>query len=551
MSVATVPVSFQGMSFQEFSLQEISLQECLEKPNKAQYNGGIVRNPEFNEGLEGWSLFGGAGKIEQREAAGGQKFIVAYERKHPYDSFSQNFSLIKDTHYTFSGAVMAESGCWSMLKGGISVDSSGPAELYFESKDTSVEIRAASVSLQPFTNEQWTFHQHQSIEKMRKNKVRLQAVDAKGNPLPGANISFIQKKLGFPFGNAINRNILTNPAFQKWFTSRFTVTTFENEMKWYSTEATLGKEDYSVPDAMLQFARRNGISVRGHAVFWDDPQYQQQWIKSLAPVQLAAAANRRMNSLMTRYAGKVIGWDVVNENLRFSFFEDRLGKDASAKFYNRAFQLDKGVPMFLNDYNTIEMSSDVVSSPSNYLKKLREIQAFPGNRNGKMGIGLESHFTTAPNLPYIRSAIDTLAAARVPIWITELDVQNNLDQAKVLEQVLREVHAHPAIKGIVMWASWTPQGCYRMCLTDNNFRNLATGAVVDKLIAEWSQKRFVAKTDAEGFFEAPLFHGDYQVTIASHAAAANLSSSSTSQTFKVQAAKRTSQKTTLHVKVSA
>lgn len=32
----------------------------------------------------------------------------------------------------YAGAVFAESGCWSMLKGGLTVDSSGPAELYFE-----------------------------------------------------------------------------------------------------------------------------------------------------------------------------------------------------------------------------------------------------------------------------------------------------------------------------------------------------------------------------------------------------------------------------------
>lgn len=32
----------------------------------------------------------------------------------------------------FAGAVVAESGCWSMLKGGLTVDASGPAQLYFE-----------------------------------------------------------------------------------------------------------------------------------------------------------------------------------------------------------------------------------------------------------------------------------------------------------------------------------------------------------------------------------------------------------------------------------
>jgi hypothetical protein len=32
----------------------------------------------------------------------------------------------------FAGATFAESKCWSMLKGGLTADTSGTAELYFE-----------------------------------------------------------------------------------------------------------------------------------------------------------------------------------------------------------------------------------------------------------------------------------------------------------------------------------------------------------------------------------------------------------------------------------
>lgn len=79
----------------------------------------------------------------------------------------------------------------------------------------------------------------------------VQAVDEQGHPLPNASISIAMKRLGFPFGSAINSYILNNSAYQNWFTSRFTVTTFANEMKWYSTEYEQGKENYSVADDML------------------------------------------------------------------------------------------------------------------------------------------------------------------------------------------------------------------------------------------------------------------------------------------------------------
>lgn len=69
-----------------------------------------------------------------------------------------------------------------------------------------------------------------------------------------------------------------------------------------------------------------------------------------------------------------------------------------------------------------------------------------------------------------------------------------------------------------------------MCLTDNNFKNLPSGDVVDKLLHEWSIRKLVGTTDANGFFEASLFHGNYKVKI-NHPAA--IMGSSLSHSFKV------------------
>lgn len=86
-------------------------------------------------------------------------------------------------------------------------------------------------------------------------------------------------------------------------------------------------------------------------------------------------------------------------------------------------------------------------------------------------------------------------------------------QAEYFEVVLREAHSHPRIQGIVMWTAWSPQGCYRLCLVDNYFRNLPAGYVVDKLLREWGLKKLSGTTDQNGFLEASLFHGDYEMGI--------------------------------------
>ncbi|KAK7407637.1 hypothetical protein VNO78_09610 [Psophocarpus tetragonolobus] len=511
--------------------------ECLSHPKKPLYNGGIIENPELNNGLHGWTPFGNA-KIDHRESLS-NKYVVAHSRDQAWDSVSQKVYLEKDKLYTlsawiqvskgnvpitaivktttrlkFAGAIFAKSNCWSMLKGGFTVDESGSAQLYFEGNNTSVEIWIDNVSLQPFTKNEWRSHQDQSIEKARKRKVLVQAIDEQGNSIPNATITFALKKSRFPFGSAMTSDILNNKLYQNWFTSRFTVTTFANEMKWYSTEYVRRQENYSVADAMLKFAEKNNINVRGHNIFWDDPHYQPSWVPSLSLDQLNSAVKRRVGSVVSRYQGKLISWDVVNENLHFSFFEDKLGQNFSSWMFNEAHKIDGKVILFLNEYNTIEDSRDSVSSPSKYIKKLKQILSYPGNEKLPIGIGLEAHFPSLDiNLPYLRASLDSLGATGFPIWITEIDVASQPKQTEYFEHVLREVHGHPKVHGIVMWTAWSPQGCYRICLVDNNFKNLPAGDVVDKLISEWRIKNLAGITDHNGFFETSLFHGDYEMKI--------------------------------------
>ncbi|KAJ0077813.1 hypothetical protein Patl1_37410 [Pistacia atlantica] len=445
--------------------------------------------------------------MEHRQL-GGNKFMVCHSRNQPHDSISQKLYLQKDMHYTFSawfqvsegevpvtayiktsssykffGAVVAESKCWSMLKGGFTADESTPAELAITH-----QLKYGLI----------VSHYNHSPKKS-------------GTPIKIKALRRSHVSSRRPIGCATNKNILNNKKYQNWFTARFGLTTFENEMKWYSTEPSQGKKDYSVADAMLQFMKQNRIAVRGHNIFWDDPKYQPGWLNSLSPLALRLAVEKRAKSIVTRYKGQLIARDVINENLHFSFFENKMGADASKMAFKYANQYDPSTLMFMNDYNTIEEKGDQVSSPANYLKKLREIQSSL-SKGAREAIGLESHFRV-PNIPYMRASIDKLAAAGVPIWLTEVDVEKGPSQALFLEQVLREGHSHPKVGGIVIWGAWSPQGCYRMCLTDNNFNNLPTGNVVDKLLNEWGRRKLQATTDDNGFFEVSLSHGDYEVKV--------------------------------------
>ncbi|KAK3157407.1 hypothetical protein QOZ80_2AG0121540 [Eleusine coracana subsp. coracana] len=519
--------------------------ECLSEPMKPLYNGGIIQNSEFNSGLMGWSTYRNI-KASVSRSPSGNKFAVVHGAGGslsssgnllPSHSVYQRLQMQSETHYSLSawlqvssgtahvkavvktpngervvaGAVSAQSGCWSMLKGGMTGYSSGPAEIYFES-DGPVDIWVDSVSLQPFSFDEWDAHTRRSGDKTRRRTVRLVAKGADDKPMAHANVSIDLLRLGFPFGNTMTMEILNLPAYEKWFTSRFSVATFENEMKWYSTEWRQNQENYDVADRMLKLAQKHGIKVRGHNVFWDDQNSQMRWVKPLDLDQLKAAMQKRLKNVVSRYAGKLIHWDVVNENLHFNFFETKLGPSASAQIYNQVGQIDKTAVLFMNEFNVLEQPGDPNAVPSKYIAKMNQIRSYPGNGGLKMGVGLESHFST-PNIPYMRSALDTLAKLKLPMWLTEVDVAKNPNQVKYLEQVLREGYAHPNVDGIIMWAAWHAKGCYVMCLTDSNFKNLPVGDLVDKLIAEWKTHRTAATTDENGAVLLDLPLGEYKFTV--------------------------------------
>jgi GH35 family endo-1,4-beta-xylanase len=203
-------------------------------------------------------------------------------------------------------------------------------------------------------------------------------------------------------------------------------------MKWYSTEKIQGHENYTIPDAMLKFAKENGISVRGHNILWDNIRQQPHWVLSLSPDELREAAAKRMNSVVSRYKGQLIAWDVVNENLHFNFFENKLGENASGVYYSAAYHLDPNTKMFMNEYNTIEYNNDKVASPANYMKKLKQIQQFPGTDGISLAIGLQCHFGNGkPNTAYMRSGLDLLATTGLPIWLTETSVDPQPNQVYI------------------------------------------------------------------------------------------------------------------------
>lgn len=78
------------------------LEQCLKEPQRAQYGGGIIANPEFTHTLEGWTVHG-EGTIREGISKNGNRYIIAHGRTQSLDGASQTVQFVEGNLYTFSG----------------------------------------------------------------------------------------------------------------------------------------------------------------------------------------------------------------------------------------------------------------------------------------------------------------------------------------------------------------------------------------------------------------------------------------------------------------
>ncbi|TYI98183.1 hypothetical protein E1A91_D01G195800v1 [Gossypium mustelinum] len=501
--------------------------ECKAQPEEPLYQGGILKDetPIMRPAIFGKTATGfytPAFLLKNLTVGNFYCFSTWIKIQGANSALIRASLKTENRTYNCIGTVLAKNGCWSFLKGGFVLDSpSNLALLLFQnSDDKDIDITIDSSSLQSFTDQEWRFNQQFMINTQRKRAVTIHVSDQQGNRLQGAAITINQVSKDFPFGSAIAHTILGNLPYQNWFVERFNAAVFENELKWYATEPDQGKTNYTLADQMLEFVRAHQIIARGHNIFWEDPKYTPAWVRNLTGPDLQSAVNSRIQSLMSKYKEEFIHWDVSNEMLHFDFYEQRLGPDATLHFYETAHQSDPLATLFMNEFNVVETCSDVKSTVDTYIERIRELES------GGMymdGIGLESHFTV-PNLPLMRAVIDKLATLRLPIWLTEVDISSSVGkelQGVYLEQVLREGFSHPSVNGIMLWTALHPKGCYEMCLTDGNFKNLPAGDVVDKLLKEWESGEMKGVTGEHGSYSFYGFLGEYKVNVGYGDRAAN------------------------------
>ncbi|XP_060075887.1 uncharacterized protein LOC132555554 [Ylistrum balloti] len=313
------------------------------------------------------------------------------------------------------------------------------------------------VELVPDPN--WRLKAESNIDLFRKATLNIIVRKVKGIKLKAFTIEVEQKKSEFGHGTAVKAKLWTNSSYA--FYNDFVYNTLKpewavlaNALKWKGMRWTENKLRFDDANATINDLLDNGLSVRGHNVFWGVEEWVPDWVRGITdPAEMLTKIKERISEVVTLTKGRIANWDVNNEALHDDFYERKTGNvDITMDMFREMFAKDQNTGLFLNDF--------AVFNKGVYTTALtNQAKSFVDNQVPIHGIGVQSHFpSTDVDMTQLKYRLDKVAEASPPIWVTEMSIRgtNNTAKALAMEDALTMYFSHEKVAGILIWGFWGP-----------------------------------------------------------------------------------------------
>jgi endo-1,4-beta-xylanase len=232
---------------------------------------------------------------------------------------------------------------------------------------------------------------------------------------------------GMVVGVAINQRQFdgTDTAAVDLITKQFNQISPENAMKFQPTQPAADRYTFEAADRYVQFGVERHMQVVGHNLVWHSQTgawvFQGVDDKPADRDTLLARMRDHIRTVVSRYKGKIHGWDVVNEaidedgSLRKSPWQVGIGDDYVAKAFEFAHQADPDAELYYNDFNL-----EKPAKRTGVIKLVKDLQA----RKLRIdGIGNQAHWRLdTPAIDEIDTALGELHATGLKVMYTELDI---------------------------------------------------------------------------------------------------------------------------------
>ncbi len=345
----------------------------------------------------------------------------------------------------------------------------------------------------------------EAVRRHRMGKLVVQAA-------PGAAVKVAMLRHEFLFGTAIAHQVWNaapdvKENYLRILRENFNHAVHENALKWGHTERAQGQVSFNDAERVLSWCEQNGITMRGHCVFWGVEKFVNPWVKNLDDAALRAALEKRAKGVASRFKGRIREYDLNNEMIHGDWYAKRLGPGITKEMFMWFKAADPGAILYVNDYNI--MSGNETPRYVEHVRSLLERGVPVG------GIGDQAHFGgNRVDGAHVRASLDGLAQFKLPIKITEFDVNSPDEQrkAETLETVYRIAFAHPAVEGILMWGFW--EGAHwrpRAALWRRDFTPTQAAETYRNLVFKEWWTNFEGKADASGKCEVDAFFGRHAV----------------------------------------
>lgn len=229
----------------------------------------------------------------------------------------------------------------------------------------------------------------------------------------------------FPIGVAVKPSDLAN-AERSLILQQFNSITAENVMKMGPLQPGENSYFWTLADSIVRFGVANKLKIRGHCLVWhaQTPRwlFKDQNGNMVSKDVLLSRIKKHIDTVLSRYKGKIYAWDVVNEAIAddTSFYRKSplfqiAGEDFIEQAFRYAHKADPKAVLFYNDYNTENAGKR--EKIYQMLKKLLA-KGVPIH-----GVGLQAHWSiNTPTQDELEQSIKMFASLGLQVQFTELDV---------------------------------------------------------------------------------------------------------------------------------
>ena len=303
----------------------------------------------------------------------------------------------------------------------------------------------------------------------RRLVLRVRGASAECRPaLRIDHVAFgIRSRRRVPLGAAVWwRNF--DPPLQALATRDFDSITSENDLKMDSVQPERGRFDFRAADALVAFARANGMELRGHTLVWGNqlPRWLTNPVVPWTRAELLAILEDHIRTVVGRYRGQIAEWDVVNEAIdedgayTRNFWLRNIGPEYIELAFRWARAADRGAKLFYNDFGN-EVENGRAEATRRLVSDLR------GRGVPIDGVGVQRHAAVADTLTtadLVRS-LRSYARLGVSVRITEMDVVVPAGdarpgvlraQARVFRRTAEACRRVRACTGLTVWGLTDP-----------------------------------------------------------------------------------------------